>query len=164
MILKPYMKVTSDTTKNMQKAIDSMKGNMTLVGIPQNDNARQEEGPIGNAGILFINEFGSPGQNIPARPVMAIGIKNAQPALAEEFKKCAQAALTKGFQAIDQYYERVGIIASNSIKKVINDQDGIEGPSEATLKARESRGFKGTKSLVVTGQLRNAITYVVRGK
>ena len=146
------------------KAIDSMKSSMTLVGIPQTDNSRQEQGPIGNAGILFINEFGSPGQNIPARPVMAIGIKNAQPALADEFKKCAQDALSKGFGALDVYYERVGIIASNSIKKAINDQDGIDGPSEATLKSRKSRGFNGTKALVVTGQMRNAITYVVKGE
>ena len=34
--------------------------------------------------------------------------------------------------------------------------------SDATLETRESEGFKGTKALIVTGQMRNAITYVVK--
>ncbi|MFI5416190.1 MAG: hypothetical protein ACHQXJ_02430, partial [Nitrososphaerales archaeon] len=63
------------------------------------------------------------------------------------------------------YYERAGIIAANACKKVINDQEGLKPPAPATLKARKyitASGFKGTKSLLVTGQVRNAITYVVK--
>jgi hypothetical protein len=95
---------------------------------------------------------------------MAIGIRKAKDEIAEQFRQAAVNALKQGFAALDTYFERAGIIASNSVKKVINSQEGIKGPSEATLAARKAQGFKGTKALVVTGQMRNAITYVVRGK
>jgi len=163
---KPTLTVTKDFTAQFQDAIKRFKNDNVLVGIPATDKDREDGDPINNATLLAINNFGSPANNIPARPVMQIGIRNAQPAIAEQFKKCAQQVLSQGTAALDVYYERAGIIASQSIKKVINDQDGIKGldPEGATIKARESRGFKGTKALIVTGQLRNAITYLVRSK
>jgi hypothetical protein len=161
---KPELTVTEDFTDKFNEIIKSFKGDKVLVGIPESRGERKEDEPINNAAILAINEFGSPVNNIPPRPVMAIGIKNAQDEIAEQFKKAAQNALSKGFSALDVYYERAGIIAANSVKKAINDQDGIKPPSDATLAVREAAGFKGTKSLIVTGQMRNAITSVVKGK
>ncbi len=161
---KPTLKVTADFTEDFKKIVESFKHDKVLVGIPQDENARSEEGPIGNAAILFINNFGSPANNIPPRPVMEIGIHGAQEKIAEEFKKCAKASITKGLPALDIYYERVGTIASNSIKRAITSQIGIAPPSEGTLKARARNGNSSQKSLLVTGQLRNAITYVVKGK
>lgn len=162
---QPYVKVTTDLTSQINAAIKKFKYDAVLVGIPAQDTDRDhsegDEGSITNAALLAINNFGSPANNIPARPVMQIGIKNAQDAIALEFKRAASAVLSKAFAAIDQYYERAGSIAANSIKKAINDQDGFPGPAPATLVDRYRRGFKGTKSLVVTGQMRNAITYVV---
>jgi hypothetical protein len=158
---KERFTVTSDFTKDFNEIIKSFKNDNVLVGIPENKTDRKENAPINNATLLAINNFGSPINNIPARPVMSIGIKNAQDDIAEQYKLAIKNAFSKGFSALDTYYNRAGIIASNSIKKAINDQLGIEEPSEATLKAREARGFKGTKALVVTGQMRNAITYVV---
>ncbi len=159
--MKPFMKVTEDFTEKFNDIVKSFKNDAVLVGIPEVDTERTEDTPINNATILAINEFGSPMNNIPARPVMAIGIRNAQEAIAEQFKTAAQNALSKGLAAISTYYERAGIIASNSVKKAINSQEGIDAPSESTLAARRSAGFKGTKALIVTGQLRNAITYVI---
>jgi hypothetical protein len=162
--MKPYMKVTKDFTEEFQAAIRRFKNDNVLVGIPAENTEREEGREINNATILAINHFGSEANNIPPRPVLAIGIKNAQPKIAEQFKLMAQNVLKKGISALDRYYERAGIIAANSVKKAINDQEGFEGPSAATLKAREAAGFKGTKSLVVTGQTRNAITSVVKRK
>lgn len=160
---KPTLKVTSDFTKTFNETIAKFKGDAVLVGIPSAETERGDHEAITNAAILAINEFGSPANNIPPRPVMAIGIKNAQPQITEQFKLAAKNALTQGFKALEFYYERAGIIASNSIKKAINAQIDIDPPSAATLRARESKGFKGTKALIVTGQMRNAITYVVKG-
>lgn len=160
-----YMEVTSDFTKQFNDLVKQFKNDAVLVGIPADDKERNDDSTISNAALLAINNFGSPAKNIPARPVMSIGIKNSQDQIAAEFKKAAQTVLTKGQAALDIYYERAGIIASNSIKKVINDQEGIKEPSEATLKARKyitKSGFKGTKALLVTAQMRNAITYVVQ--
>ena len=162
---KPTLKVTSDFTEEFNKIIKSFKNDNVLVGIPSDDTERSDDDTsITNAAILAINEFGSPINNIPARPVMAIGIRNAKEQIAEQYKNAMKNALSKGLSALSVFYNRAGIIASNSIKKAINSQDGIEGPSDATLAARESAGFKGTKSLIVTGQMRNAITYVVKGE
>ena len=165
--MKPPVQVTSDFTEEFNKIIKSFKNDSVLVGIPEETTSRKEEDgeqpKINNATILAINNFGSPANNIPARPVMQIGIKNAQPQITEQFKQAAIGALTKGISALNMYYERAGIIASNSIKKAINSQEGIDEPAEATLAARKAKGFQGEKALIVSGQMRNAITYVVNG-
>lgn len=161
---KPTLTVTKDFTKDFTQMIARFRNDSVVVGIPADSQDRSEDSEITNATLLAINNFGSPANNIPARPVMQIGIKNAQEAIAEQFKKAAKTVLSKGFAAIDTYYERAGIIASQSVKKAINDQDfgGAPGPAASTLRARMAAGFTGTKSLIVTGQMRSAITYVVR--
>lgn len=165
---KPYFKVTSDFTKQLNDIVKHFRKDDVLVGIPASNTNREsdpkEKTQITNAALLAINQFGSPANNIPARPVMTIGIRNAQEAIAEQFKLAAQNALSKGVSALSTYYNRAGIIASTEIKKAINAQEGFKGPAPSTLKARKSRGFKGTKSLIVTGQMRNAITYVLRSE
>jgi len=161
-MLKADIKVTSDFTKEFNEIVKKFKNDAVLVGIPAEESAREAGAEINNATLLAINNFGSPANNIPARPVMSIGMRNAQEAIAAEFKKAAQGALTKGLSALRAYYERAGTIASQAIKKAINDQEGFPGPAESTLAARASAGFRGTKSLVVTGQMRNSITYVVK--
>ena len=162
----PKLTVTSDFTKQFNDIISQFRYDEVLVGIPEatTDRKEGEDEPINNATILAINEFGSPANNIPARPVMAIGIKNAQEDIAKEMEKACKLALTKGLPAVTQYLERAGIIAANSVKKAINDQDGIEHISFATALARARRGFNGDKALIVTGQLRNSITSVVNGQ
>ncbi len=164
---QPTLEITSDFTDSFNKIIKKFRADAVLVGIPEADTERKaedmEDAQINNATLLALNNFGSPANNIPARPVMEIGIRNAQGEIAEQFKQAAKGALTQGVSALSPAYNRAGIIASVSIKKAINSQEGIDGPSEATLKAREAAGFKGTKALIVTGQMRNAITYVVKG-
>lgn len=167
---KPKLTVTSDFTDTFNETIKRFKRDDVLVGIPEAKTNRKEDAPeegdepITNAAILAINVFGSPANNIPSWDVMSIGIRKAKNEIAEQFKVAAKSALTKGFSALDTYWNRVGIIASVSIKKTINEQDGAPDLSERTLAERRARGFKGDKRLIVTGQMRNAITYVTRSK
>lgn len=160
------VKVTADFVGDFEDILSKLRNDAVLVGIPEEKTARKGN-EINNATLLAINEYGSAHNNIPARPVVNNGIENARDAIAEQFGKAAKYALTNGANALDVFYERAGIVASNSIKKAINDQDfrgggpDNEGPRPSTLRARRRRGFKGIKSLVVTGQMRNAITYVV---
>lgn len=159
----PVLVVTSDFTGQFDKIAHGFKKDMVLVGIPETDATRQDDAYINNAALLAINEFGSPANNIPARPVMSIGIKSVLGELADAFEEAAKAAL-QGYAPLHVQLNRIGMIASNAIKKAINAQIGIEPPSESTLRSRKSKNFKGTKALIVTGQLRNAITYVVKGE
>lgn len=162
---KPSLKVTADFTDQFNTIVKKFKKDQVLVGIPESDAGRKDEKgeAINNAALLAINNFGSTENHIPPRPVMAIGIAKAQEEIADQFGEAAKKALTDGSSAATTYYERAGIIASNSIKKVINSQEGIDKPSDATLRARRAVGFKGKKALIVTGQMRNAITYIVKG-
>lgn len=157
---KPTLVVVEDNTKAIRKIIDSFKRDAVLVGIPEGDASRTDGG-ISNAALLFINNFGSPLNNIPPRPVMEIGIRRAQERVAEEYRKAMGNIWRRGLSALDLAHERVGFIASQEIKNVINQQIEIEPPAESTIRSRKAQGFSGTKSLIVTAQLRNAITYVV---
>ncbi len=159
--MKPTLTVTSDFTKDFEDVIRKFRKDKVLVGIPEEENSRSD-GEIGNAALLAINNFGSSANNIPPRPVMEIGIRKAQDEIAAEFRRAAVQALTGGAPAVSAAYTRAGIIASNSVKKAINDQIGFPGPADSTLASRESAGFKGTKALIVTAQMRNAITYIVQ--
>jgi hypothetical protein len=161
---QPTLTVTSDFTADFNRIVKSFQRDAVLVGIPAADTTRDDDAPITHAALLAMANFGSPANNIPAWPVMAIGIKNAQDAIAEQFAKAAKEVLTKGTGALETYYDRAGFIASNSIKRVLNDQEGVPSgkPEDSTMDARKSRGFKGTKYWVVSGQMRNAITYVVK--
>ena len=166
---RPTLTITSDFTKIFNEIISRFKKDAVLVGIPQEDNRREEtnegERSFGNAAILALNHFGSEELHIPPRPVLTIGIRKAQNGIAEAFKNAARNALSNGVDALNTYYNRAGTIAANSCKQVINGQIEIKPPAESTLRARKyltKSGFKGTKSLLVTGQLRNAITYVVQ--
>lgn len=160
----PTLTITEDFTDKFNDIVKAFKKDAVLVGIPQDKTQRKTHDMINNATLLAINNFGSAAANIPARPVMNIGIKNAQADIAEQFKLAVQKSFQQGINALNIYYNRAGIIASNSIKKAINSQEGIDGPAESTLATRKSQGFSGTKALIVTGQMRNAITYVVKSE
>lgn len=169
---KPFL-VEKDFTKQFNDAVKKFQKDSVLVGIPEDTDGRESEGveEIGNAALLAILNFGSPLNNIPAWNVMGIGIRNAQDAITEEFKKCAKSVLSAaasgrggGFDAMATYYERAGIIASVAVKTTINSQEDAPALRESTLMARRSMGFKGESRGIVTGQMRNAITYVVRGQ
>lgn len=168
---KPSLTVTSDFTEHFNEIVRKFKRDAVLVGIPEANGERDAEeseskSQISNAALLAIMNFGSALNNIPAWPVMAIGIQKAQTEIVAQLKRGAQLALSQGFSAIDTYYNRAGLIASNSIKKVINAQEDVpkDRPTDSTLGARKRDGFKGTKYWIVTGQMRNAITYVIKGE
>lgn len=159
---KPTFKITSDFTENFNAIINVFKQKETLVGIPEQKGERKDNAPINNAALLYLNEYGSPLQHIPPRPVMSIGLKSVKDEIAELFRQAAIQALTSSDKnAMDIYYKRAGFIGSSAVKMAIDNQLGIDPPAEATLKTRKSQGFKGTKALVVSGQMRNSITYVV---
>ena len=164
---KPTLKVTKDLVSNFNDLIKSLKDEQVLVGIPESKSARkqaEENNGVTNAFLLMINEKGSELNHIPDRQPMAKGIRLAKNEIAEQFKKCAQNVLSSGKQAINIYFNRAGFIASSSIKNVITNQIDIEPPSKATMIARKYLGIKSEKALIVTGEMRNAITHVVRSK
>lgn len=53
-----------DNAKAILDALRSLTKKDVLVGIPSEDSGRDDV-PFGNAGIGYLNEYGSPEQNIP---------------------------------------------------------------------------------------------------
>lgn len=163
------VKIIKDDVPILLAAIEGLTRQRVLVGIPGNTPARTDVGVgISNAVLGYINEFGSPAANIPARPWLMPGIQQAMPAITARLRAGAVAALklpsdgeigTKTLMA-------VGLTAQNVIRAYVNT--GIPPAlAAATISARRNRKVAprtGTKPLIDTGQFRNSISYVIRNK
>ncbi len=173
--------IKSDKLKKIIANINSLVGQTVLVGIPQENTGRDDEdtGPMTNAALGFIHEYGSPANNIPARPFLMTGLRDGQNKFEPRLRKAAGAALDGNTQKMGAEMTATGLIAADSVQRKINS--GTFTPlADATLERRAARGRKGAelelqrrrdgeqpgtefaKPLIDTGQLRNSITFVIR--
>lgn len=184
--------VTHDETKSFMQALKEMQAKEVLAGFPADEEERQgtkvvngkavksgEPSDITNAALAYIHNTGSPEQNIPARPFMVEGIETKADVIAERMGDVGVAALDGDVLAVDRGLHTVGAVARDAIKNKI-----IDGPfqplAESTLKNYARQGIKAAQDeldsraagnapnpdnerpLNRTGQLRNAVNYVVR--
>lgn len=158
------LKVVYDGHKKFMEAIKALNTTDVKVGIPDSAPTRKDEeggfDPQSNAAIGYIQENGSDLANIPPRPFLVPGVKKVEKEIAEEFKKAAQECFENP-SAVIKRFTRAGIIAMNSVKQTLTAGEGFAELSESTLAARKAEGFKGTKPLIKSGQLRGSITYVL---
>jgi hypothetical protein len=166
-----------DRVQKMVNDILKLTNKQVLVGVPDDKNQRKE-GPIGNAALAYIHDKGSPLQGIPARPFMEPGINQVQDRINTHMLATAKAELEGDQDKVDRHLSAAGMIAQNSIKRVINEGVGFAPIKRSTALARlrkrkgadkwskEKREdiIEGMQPLVATGQLRNSITYVVADK
>lgn len=156
----------SGVTMTFDKMADVVEGVRILgrlhvaVGIPEDDDARGDDASIGNAALLYIHDQGAPEAGIPQREVMRPGIKNAQPEISRRLVLAGRAALDGKPESVRNQFRAAGMAGASAVKTMINSN---VAPSlkPATLAARKRRGVKRTNTLVDTGQMRNAVTYVV---
>lgn len=159
--------VKLDRVKLTLASIRSLTTNQVLVGIPSTTAEREPDPedpqPLTNAEIGYIQENGAPEANIPARPFLRPGISGAVPQIVARYENGAKAVLDGRLASIDQVHAQVGLSAQNAVRKKITD--GPFAPLKpSTLANRRARGRKGERPLIDTGQLRNALTFVVRPK
>lgn len=158
------VKVTKDELANVLKSIHALVSREVLVGIPESEDARKasEDGaPIGNAEIGYIQETGSPINNLPARPFLVPGVEKALPKALEQLKRGGTKAIGGDSSAADKALNAAGMVCQNSVRATIVNV--IPPPlAESTLDARKRRGRTGTTPLLDTGALRNSVTYVIR--
>jgi len=156
------VKVTKDFTGQLLRTMKGIGENKVLVGIPQAANGRPGE-PIGNAALGRIHETGSPAQNIPARPFLVPGAKEASKQAPAILKAAAVEALsTFDASAVNKGLNRLGLHAQTTVKQRIVNQVGFQKLADGTIAARKRRGQKGEKALIRTGELLNSIKYVLR--
>lgn len=174
------VKVVVDNTKAMQDAVEFLATTRVMVGIPAENqtyewgsagNERQttvdgskrkaSTGGITNAALLYIHDNGAPEVGIPARPTLIPGIKSREDDIDKGLKAAGRSAMDGNIQLSIQRLSAVGIIGSSGVKSAINNNTPPPlAPS--TLAARKSRGVTRTNTLVDTGQMRNAVNWVLR--
>jgi hypothetical protein len=156
--------VKRDAMAKLMKSLHALTGRDVLVGVPTTRADRKEKGePVNNAEIGYWQEFGAPAANIPARPHLIPGVEAAADDINKQFRAAAVAALRGEAHEVDRRMNAAGLLAQNSVRRLIGD--GLVPELAArTLAARRARGRTGEKPLIDTGQYRNSITYVIRRK
>lgn len=109
---------------------------------------------------LYIKEHGSPALSILPRPVLEPSIKANKDAIGKYLKAAGKAALKGDTLGLDANLNRAGMRAQNAARGWFEDPRNNWPPnSPKTIKAKGS-----DKPLIDTGEMRKAITYVVRDK
>lgn len=157
------MKVTTDNVKEVMAALRHATSLDLLVGIPAEKGARKD-GPITNAVIGYINETGGDAAQVTPRPHLVPGVAAVADRCADLMAQGLSDALSGKIGATEKGYEKAGLVAQASVRSTITKGEGFKELEESTLAARRRKGFDGTKPLIWTGQYRNSINYVIRGK
>jgi hypothetical protein len=185
--------ITKDKVNSVVGAITKLVGKQVLVGIPESTATRQGDAtnthPT-NAMIGYVMETGSPARNVPARPWLVPGTHEAQREWMPHMRGAATAALDGNPQKSDGELTAAGIVTESAVKRKIGSN--IPPPLKpSTIRSRKyarqtqsrrpneeryleqvrsgvdpatAQSAAGIVSLVNTGQLRNAVTSVVRTK
>ena len=151
--------VPVDNTKQLKRSLAQLASKEVLVGFPETGEERDDPAQS-NAYLAFINDRGSPMQNIPPRPFMEPGIESAEAGIVQGFEDAAKAALDGNPAAMDKGFHKAGLAAQAGIKNVI--VQGVAPPlASSTLANRRSRGIRSTTPLLASRQMFNAVQYVV---
>ena len=141
--------------------IKELKKKEVFVGIPAK-NVTRKEGEMNNASLLYLHTKGSPLRNLPSRPVIeaALNDEENQRLISEDLKVVAEAIMEEEFSKAEKLLEIAGMDAVNKIKEWFENPKNAWPPLRpVTIKAKGSDAI-----LVDTGQMRNAITYVISGE
>jgi hypothetical protein len=181
--------LTKDDVPRVISGVQELRSKEVLVGFPESTTDRSDE-PSGmsNAALGYVHEMGSPAANIPARPFLIPGVEHSTDKQLSEFKSAAQAALSGEGAKADRHMMAAGLAAESAAKEEITR--GIPPPLKpASVMARrrargasswreneldyqemvvngvspaEAQGLAGIVPLLNTGQLRAAITSILR--
>lgn len=178
--MRSGLSVRADNAQSILDALKALVKKDVLVGIPE-DASKREEGEIGNAAIGYINENGSPAQNIPARPHLQPGVRASQPDYLPHLKAAAQKALDGDADGAVMSLNRAGTAAVKGVQRFIT-ASGFTPLADSTVAARARRGRSGAakelasraagnapnnanaKPLIDTGEYRRSVTHIVRDK
>ena len=152
------MQMITDALPDLLRRLAAVAQRDVLVGVPAGEG--RDDGPT-NAEIGYQNEFGSPANNIPARPHLLPGVAAVQDKVVAKLTQAADAAATGRPSDAERHLHAAGLLAQNSVRRTLTTT-AYRPLSEHTLSGRRARGRTGTKPLIDTGQYRRAITYIVR--
>ncbi|GED34029.1 hypothetical protein P9G84_22380 [Brevibacillus centrosporus] len=186
-------KVTSriDKTNDLKKIVDSLAKKQVYVGIPEGSDRPEAQGePITNAQLLYahtlgirqkemrdemnpkvesgkmpyskayqmwIQSHGSPLWKSPPRPVLEPAIEHNKDVIAKQLRKVSEVALDGGDP--EPELNKAGLLGQNAARGWFTDPANGWPPNSPITEERKGSD----KPLIDTGDLRKAITYVVKG-
>src|SRR5258706_15968036 len=110
--MKFDVKTVIDNTASLLAAVKELRSQQVLVGVPAADTEREDEKqPITNAALAYIHNSGAPEANIPARPFMEPGLKQAQDRITGDLGDAGKAALEGNIPAVNRKLNSAGLVA-----------------------------------------------------
>ena len=188
---KVTLKQTGDISF-LKKAVAELANKEVLVGIPQESSSREISDTINNAELLYIQSHGvrskqmrqeidksiskgmkysaahslyvkthgSPMLNIPPRPVLEPSIEANKQVIAKQIAIASTAAMENNPHLMEEALNKAGMIATSAAQGWFeNPANNWQPNAESTIKKKGSN-----QPLVDTGEMRKAITYVLRDK
>lgn len=195
-VVRDAIEVKVNRLRRLEEQFNTISNLDLLVGVPSDRKDREDEPwrPVGhqqenNATIAYLNDRGSPANNIPPRPFMQPGIESAKDEITAILREGIQRHMRGNQNSIMTAYRASGLICQNKIRAKI--VEGIPPPlaektllnriRNAQLRNRRTQSARGArkelasraagnmpsasayaKPLIETGQLKNSITYVIR--
>lgn len=146
-----------DNVRQMLEEVDALTKLEVLVGVPA-QNSTRDDTKMTNAAIAYVHEFGSPVHNIPARPFLRPGVKNAKEDIRKKMLQGAKEALAGKPDAAQKTLNAVGMIGRNSVVRAITNPSPAFVPLKyATIRARlRRRGGAGRRKLQKFDKLKAA--------
>jgi len=184
----------SEALQKITEAMKEIQNLEALIGIPQEANVahKDESGadsPITLAELLYIHTHGSPVNKIPARDVLDSAMKHNREDISMLLKKVLERASNCDLEGAKAALDKAGLQGASMAQKWFTDpaNDWTE-LKDSAIRARQRKMSKGRiaaadkliaqekasgnkkalsvayKPLVDTGEMRDAITSVVRRK
>lgn len=182
---------TMKASESITKKLSELTRKRVLVGVPAERSTRPEVGErINNAELLYIQSHGvrkksmrdemqkhidagmkysaahslyiqshgSPLWQIPPRPVLEPAIEDRKGPIAKQIKQSYKAALDGNKQEVENSLHKAGMVAENAAKAWFENPANKWPPNSPKTIAK-----KGSDSpLIDTGEMRKAITHVIR--
>lgn len=175
-----------------KRSLESLTRKEVYVGIPAEASSRPGDGSINNAELLYIHthgvrrkamrdemdammnmgmkysqahtlyirEHGSPMMSIPPRPVLQPAIEDRKPEISMVLADAGRAALLNDVAVYEANLNKAGMVAASAAQGWFENPQNDRPPnSPRTIRRKGS-----DQPLVDTGEMRKAITYIVRDK
>lgn len=154
--------VSKDRLDEVLKSIHSLTDQEVVVGFPETtaNNTTgpggKREGDINNPSLAYLHEFGSPANNIPARPFLVPGVATVRDQVAAVLVRGVKKALAGDKNACATALQQAGLVAQGAVQQKIVDGPFVpNAPMTIALKGS-------SRPLIDTGAMRQAVSYVVR--
>lgn len=174
--LEVGLTVERDNLPALVRALEQLSAARVLVGVPATEALRRpvpgEKRPPNNAMLAYVHENGAPTRHIPPRPFLRPGIQENRRAIAQQLERAGRQALAGQVEAMERQLHIAGAIARDFVRLKITTGPFV--PLAARTIAARRRRSAGSRyrrrattaadvtPLIDTGQLRNAINYVIR--